>query len=642
MTNAIPDSKHQAVHHAIERAQLGLFARQSADGAWRSADVAGPPTTGWTLVALAYLGVAQQFDLGGAVRYLLAQQLPDGSFPDFPGDKKGSLAATAACYAGLYAVGTDPKSEAMTRGWEAIDRQGGFSATDPITQTFMAAAGLISPMELLDIPMGWMLIPGSRFLIGQRVNTAFQLIISALPGLISGLRQRRAVPVPAKNLCRWMEYENLIRYLKRVQDPAGSWLGTLFHTTLCAMTLYALGVPRNDPAILRALAYVPKWRYDIPGTGQGAGSDGERQWCYVPYNSETWDSALCVAALVKSGIAPEDPRIRRSVAYMLSTQGKVPEPREWQNPAIGAPRFGGWAFEESNSYNLDCDSTSQVLRALSATARVSSVPDATSAGLAWLRGMQNCDGGWPSFTRGQASKPAGPYPLGTFMPNDALLDILSSLGSITLTIGDPSTEDLTGRVLQALGLLGYRLPDKTIARAVAFIRTQIFDNGVWWGRWECNFLPSTAYILLGLASVGEDLQAPYIRRAVAWVESHQNADGGFGESIDSYGNLAYAGIGDSNPYVTGLLVSALLAVGTSPGQTERIERAVDFLLKTQRADGLWPGMGYTLVMNAPVPFYKIPADVWSAPLEALADYWIRSGGVKRENPQQPMAGSPQR
>ena len=613
-----PDAQSE-LDRAISRAQQGIFAKQSPDGAWRSADVAGPPTTGWALVALGYLGVAEQFDVAGAVRFLLFRQLPDGSFPDYPGDETGSLAATAACYAGLYAVGTDPNLPAMQRAWAVINRKGGFSATDPVTQTFVAAAGLISPMALLDVPMGWMLIPGIRLLIGQRINTAFQLILSALPGLIRGLRERRAVPVPADNLCAWMERENLIRYLKSVQDPSGNWLGTLFHTTLCAMTLYALGLPRNDPAITRALAYVPKWRYDLPALpGQ------ERMWSFVPYNSETWDTALCVSALVHSGMAPDDVRIGRGVAYMLSTQGKLPEPREWKNPPCGAPRSGGWAFEESNTYNLDCDSTSQVLRALAYTSTLSSVPEATQEGLAWLAGMQNPDGGWPSFTYGQASKPAGPFPLGTFVPKDALLDILSMVGSAFLTFGDPATEDLTGRVLQALGKLGHRLPDPRIEKGVAFVRSQIFDNGVWWGRWECNFIPSSAYILLGLAAVGEDVSAPYIRRAVAWIEAHQNEDGGFGESIDSYGNLAYAGIGQSNPYVTGLVVSALLAVG---GTATIIDNAVRFLLTTQRADGLWPGMGYTLVMNAPVPFYKIPTDVWTAPLEALADYRTRGGGV---------------
>lgn len=618
----------ERVRQAVAKAQAGLFHKQSPDGAWRGADSAGPPTTGWALAALAYLGVLDRFDAPGAVRYLLSRQLPSGAFPDYPSDDTGSLAATAACYAGLYGAGQSPQTPPMERAWQYIKTHGGFEATDPITQVFLAGVGLISPTALPTIPMGWMLIPGARRLIGQHVNSAFQLILSALPGLIRGLqRDRRNVPTPSSDLLAWMEEQNLIRYLRKVQDPSGNWLGVILHTTLCAMTLYALGLPKSDPAIVRALAYVPTWKVPVQIEGHSLPA-----WSFVPYQSEVWNTALSVAALVRSGIAPTDPRIKTAVVYLLSTQGRLPEPPEWQNPPCGAPRSGGWAFEESNSYNLDCDSTSQVLRALSMVRQLPSVEQAIAKGQAWLLGMQNDDGGWPAFTHGQASKPAGPYPLGTYMPTDLLQQILVIAGQAGLFFGDPATEDVTGRVVEALGLLGLRLSSPAVQQAVDFLRAQVFENGVWWGRWENNFIPSSAYILKGLASVGEDVQAPYIRRAVAWIESHQNADGGFGERIDSYGNLAFAGIGDSNPYSTGLVVSALLAIG-GRRHVETIHRAVDYLLAQQCSDGLWSGDGCLLVMNAPLPFYRLPADVWDAPLQALADYLILGGGVSGVQPQ---------
>jgi squalene-hopene/tetraprenyl-beta-curcumene cyclase len=394
----------------------------------------------------------------------------------------------------------------------------------------------------------------------------------------------------------------------------------MFHTALCAMTLYALGLPACDAAVARAIAFFPKWIYPVC----------KDSWQFTPYNSETWNSALCVATLVGSGTPTTDPHVGGATVFLLSAQGRLDEVPDWQNPAPGAPRRGGWAFEEANSYNLDCDSTSQVLRALSGVRSVSSVQPAIDEGLKWLLGMQNDDGGWPSFGHGLPSKPPGPYSLGLYLPSSSLAELLSILRNAPLLFGDPSTEDVTGRVLQALGMLGYTVKDAAVARAVAFVRSQVFDNGVWWGRWEVNYLPATAYVLLGLMAVGEDPGAPYVRRAVDWLQAHQNPDGGFGERTDSYDNLAYAGIGNSNAYTTGLIVSALLC---GSGRSEVIEAAVGYLLSTQQPDGLWPTQTFALTLNFPLPFYRIPTDVWTAPLQALADYLKGSGGVQRVAPQ---------
>src|SRR5581483_7049455 len=105
----------------------------------------------------------------------------------------------------------------------------------------------------------------------------------------------------------------------------------------------------------------------------------------------------------------------------------------------------------------------------------------------------------------------------------------------------------------------------------------------------------------------------------------------------SYGNLGLAGYGESTPYTTGLVVSALLACN---GDSQVIDRAVGYLLAQQRIDGLWSGGSYQLVVNAPIPFYKMPSDAWTAPLEALTDYRTRGGGVKAVAPQYPIPGRP--
>jgi len=190
------DVNQASVRDAIKRAQDGIFVRQDLDGAWRTGDEAGPPSTGWGLVAIHYLGAHGTYQIAGAVEYLLSTQFPTGAFPEYPADTKGSLAATAACYAGLYAAGTSPSSPAMERAWQYISAQGGFDEVDPITQTFLAAAGLISATQLMRLPMGWMLIPGVRQLMGKHISPAFQLIGNALPGLNHGLRTHREAPTP--------------------------------------------------------------------------------------------------------------------------------------------------------------------------------------------------------------------------------------------------------------------------------------------------------------------------------------------------------------------------------------------------------------------------------------------------------------
>ena len=54
---------------------------------------------------------------------------------------------------------------------------------------------------------------------------------------------------------------------------------------------------------------------------------------------------------------------------------------------------------------------------------------------------------------------------------------------------------------------------------------------------------------------------PAIRRAVAWLEAHQNDDGGWGEDLRSYRDPSYRGAVSSNASQTAWALLALLAAG---------------------------------------------------------------------------------
>ena len=116
-------------------------------------------------------------------------------------------------------------------------------------------------------------------------------------------------------------------------------------------------------------------------------------------------------------------------------------------------------------------------------------------------------------------------------------------------------------------------------------------NGSWWGRWGVNYIYGTWAALSGLRAIGESLDQPYVRRAVRWLEDHQNADGGWGETCDSYADPSLAARGPSTPSQTAWAVLALMAAEDTLGPS--LVRGVAHLAMTQREDGTWDEQAFT-------------------------------------------------
>jgi squalene-hopene/tetraprenyl-beta-curcumene cyclase len=83
---------------------------------------------------------------------------------------------------------------------------------------------------------------------------------------------------------------------------------------------------------------------------------------------------------------------------------------------------------------------------------------------------------------------------------------------------------------------------------------------------------------------------PSVRAAVAWLERIQNEDGGFGEDLRSYRDPAWRGRGASTASQTAWALLALHAAGED-GHV--VDRAVGWLVETQRGDGSWDEPYYT-------------------------------------------------
>ena len=101
-----------------------------------------------------------------------------------------------------------------------------------------------------------------------------------------------------------------------------------------------------------------------------------------------------------------------------------------------------------------------------------------------------------------------------------------------------------------------------------------------------------------------------IRRAVSWLERHQNADGGWGEDCRSYDDPAWIGRGESTPSQTAWALLALEAAGER--DSEAVARGVEWLVANQRADGGWDedhhtGTGFPVRLLHQIP--PVPPDL---------------------------------
>ena len=170
---------------------------------------------------------------------------------------------------------------------------------------------------------------------------------------------------------------------------------------------------------------------------------------------------------------------------------------------------------------------------------------AIARGLNWTLGMQSRNGGWGAFDTDNTRELPEPDPVRRHGGDDRPADRGPHR--------PPPRAD--GR------RIGYdlRLRSARRARASSSCAARSEPSGSWWGRWGVNFIYGTWSVLSGLRAIGEDLDAPYVRRAVAGSSRHQNADGGWGETCRSYDDESLAGRVASTPSQTAWALLGLLA-----------------------------------------------------------------------------------
>jgi squalene-hopene/tetraprenyl-beta-curcumene cyclase len=617
---------------AIARAQAHLLACQAPDGHWVGECQGDHGITAEYLLLGHMLDQVDHEHERKAVTFLRRRQRADGGFALFEGGPT-DLSATIKVYFALKLAGVPTDDPAMVRAREQILKSGGPAKANVFTKIQLALFGEYDWNGVPAMPVETMLLPPPFFLFNiyevsywsRTVIVPLLIIMDRKPvkWLPAELSLDELWPVPREQTSlrfprvpdpfSWKNFfwKNFFIAVddglkiwerfsprplrKRAVEAARLWLeermavpgglgGIYPAMAYSVLALRLLGYPDDHPLILGQLKEI-----------EALAVEDSEEIHYQPCLSPVWDTSLAVNALVESGLEPDHPALRRAGEWLIDEQVLVPGDWQVKRPWV---QPGGWPFQYHNDFYPDLDDSGMVLMALEKVRGLD--PDrvrlAKERGLGWFLGMQGQDGGWASFDADNDRLYLNNIP---FADHGALLD--------------PSTEDLTGRGLEMLGTFGYRPDFEPVQRAIQFLRRTQRHDGPWFGRWGVNYIYGTWSVLRGLGAIGEDLGHVNLQRADAWMESCQNADGGWGETCESYDRPELAGRGETIPSQTAWALLALLAAGA---RGPAVERGIAYLLATQRADGswedrVWNGTGFPRVFMLKYHLYASYFPLWA-------------------------------
>ena len=579
---------------ALARARDHLLALQQPGGWWRGELETNVTMDAEDMLLREFLSIRDRDVTARQARWIRSQQRADGTWSNFAGGP-GELSTTIEAYVALKLAGDAPDAEHMRLAAEFVRGAGGLQKARVFTHVWMALFGLwswdqlpaLAPEQIL-LPH-WLALNVYDFACWARQTVvALGVVLAARPARPIGFAIDEligSVPFQPPRATSWRgrvavgldaiarRYQRdpldpLRRYaLGRVerwivdrQEADGGWGGIQPPWVYSLIALSLLGHPLDDPVMTRGLDGLETFTIE---------EDGMRR--LEACQSPVWDTCLSVIALADAGVARDDPALLRGVDWLLDEQ--ILGRGDW---AMRRPDLepGGWAFEFANANYPDVDDTAEVIVALDAVEHPD--PERVSAaierGIAWLVGMQSSDGGWAAFDVDNTRGLVRDLPFCDF-------------GEVI----DPPSADVTAHVVEMYGILG-RADDPAAVRGVRWLLAHQEPGGSWFGRWGVNHIYGTGAVLPALIAAGIPTAHDAVRRAVRWLESVQNEDGGWGEDCRSYDDEAWIGRGTSTASQTAWALLALHAAGE---RSAAVGRGVAWLTATQREDGGWDEAQHT-------------------------------------------------
>ena len=579
---------------ALQRAAERLLALQDDSGWWKGELQTNVTMDAEDLLMREFLGIRNDVTTAQTAAWIRSQQLADGSWNIYYGGPP-NLSTTVEAYVALRVAGDPAEAEHMKRAAEQIRAMGGVERTRVFTRIWLSLIGLWSwndipalPPELIFLP-SWFPLNIYDFGCWARQTIVPLTIVAAhrpvrpLPFDVDELRVGSPPPV-REPLTTWGgRFQLLDRILKRYerrpwrrlrrhamklaaewiirrQEADGCWGGIQPPWVYSVMALHLLGYPLDHPVLKQGIE-------GLEGFAIVEGDLRRLEACQSP----VWDTALAMVALRDAGLPVDHPALLHATDWMLGEEVRIAGDWAVKRPQL-AP--GGWAFEFHNDNYPDIDDTAEVVMALDGLAhpRSADLEAALERAAHWIWGMQCRDGAWAAFDADN-----------TQMLTRELT--FCDFGEVI----DPPSADVTAHIVEMLARLGCA-DDPRLARATQWLLREQEPEGSWFGRWGANHLYGTGAVVPALVEAGVARDHPAVRRAVRWLESCQNEDGGWGEDLRSYEDRDWHGLGESTASQTAWALLALLAAGE---RSRAVDRGVAWLARTQREDGNWDEPQFT-------------------------------------------------
>jgi squalene-hopene/tetraprenyl-beta-curcumene cyclase len=601
------------LEYAIEQAAGALLGAQRTDGHFVYEFEADATIPAEYVLLTHYLGEAPNLALEGKIgNYLRRIQNEDGGWPLF---HKGAfdMSASVKAYFALKTIGDDVNAPHMVLARNAIHANGGAEMSNVFTRFMLALYGILPwrsvpviPVEIMFLPK-W--FPFHIYKISYWARTVLvpMLVLQAIkprarnprnvmldelfltPPHAIGLRPRaehqkrswfllfagidRTLHLLEPLFPRALRAKAMAKAVAFVKERLNGedGLGAIFPAMANSVMMFdALGVPPEDAD--RAIA-----RTSVENLLVEKADEAYCQPCVSP----VWDSALAAHCLLEVGGAAAQKPVMDTLAWLKPRQ-VLDVVGDWAEARPGV-RPGGWAFQYANPHYPDLDDTAVVVmaidRACAAYPRhAAHYQTAIERGTEWIKGLQSKNGGWASFDADNTTEYLNNIP---FSDHGALLD--------------PPTSDVTARCVSMLAQLGETQQTSTaLRRGVSFLLRNQEKDGSWFGRWGMNYIYGTWSACCALNAAGVSHSAKTFTKAVAWLKSIQNEDGGWGEDGSSY-KLDYKGHEKfpSLPSQTAWAVLALMAAGQA--SDEAVERGIAYLVNTMDKNGQW----HDVYHNAP-------------------------------------------